>query len=308
MRILPEHRSFLKLKSGVVIQSRESRLKNIGTSSSGNPRTARRSRDPDRIRLPLWRRSRPQRQTRDFFNSLLGVRRRHQSLQSLAGRGARPHLATRYSIAAIVSRAKRARAVARRFRASVSAELAPCFRAFLLPFRAPPPAPCIRQTLCPRTEGARHWNPLLFDLAWHLGARRISKSMGLFLRFFVRPYPLGGRVDVADDRLPALRNVDVLHNNALLSASPVVLQRRHLSRIGPRQLRQDVRRRTCCAMFSTRFRRRAKVIASSWVAIIWAISIASASSRGRIAAIPAIIAFVAFVGPCARFRRLNNLA
>ena len=109
-----------------------------------------------------------------------------------------------YTIAAIVSRAKRARAVVCRFRASVSAELAPCFRAFLLPFRAPPPAPCIRQTLCPRTAGARHWSPLRFDLAWHLFARHISKSMGLFLRFFVRPSLRGGGADVADDRLPTL--------------------------------------------------------------------------------------------------------
>jgi hypothetical protein len=41
-----------------------------------------------------------------------------------------------YSIAAIVSRAKRARTVLCRFRASVLAELAPCFRAFLLPLES----------------------------------------------------------------------------------------------------------------------------------------------------------------------------
>jgi len=46
---------------------------------------------------------------------------------------AQDRLATRYSIAAIVARAKRARAVICRLRASVSAELAPCFSAFLLP-------------------------------------------------------------------------------------------------------------------------------------------------------------------------------
>ncbi len=63
--------------------------------------------------------------------------------------------ASRYSTAAIVSRAIRARALICLFRASVSAEQAPCFRAFLLPLGAPPPAPCIRQTLAPRTAGAR---------------------------------------------------------------------------------------------------------------------------------------------------------
>jgi hypothetical protein len=41
---------------------------------------------------------------------------------------------------------------------------APCFRAFLLPLGAPPAAPCIRQTQCPRT-GAWHWSPHRFALA-----------------------------------------------------------------------------------------------------------------------------------------------
>jgi hypothetical protein len=40
----------------------------------------------------------------------------------------------------------------------------PCFRAFLFPLGAPPPAPCIRQTLHPRTAGERHGFPVLFDL------------------------------------------------------------------------------------------------------------------------------------------------
>jgi hypothetical protein len=35
---------------------------------------------------------------------------------------------------------------------------------------AAPPAPCIRQTLDPRTAGDRHGFPLRFDLAWHLDA------------------------------------------------------------------------------------------------------------------------------------------
>ena len=36
---------------------------------------------------------------------------------------------------------------------------APCFSAFLLPLGAPPPAPCIRQTSCPRTEGGLALEP-----------------------------------------------------------------------------------------------------------------------------------------------------
>ena len=35
----------------------------------------------------------------------------------------------------------------------------------VLPFGAPPPAPCIRQTLCPLTAGDRHGFPLRFDVA-----------------------------------------------------------------------------------------------------------------------------------------------
>src|SRR5271169_4668150 len=93
-----------------------------------------------------------------------------------------------------------------------SATIAPCFTAFLLPFRAPPPAPCIRHTSAPRTAGARHGNPVRFDLAWHRNARCMSNllCMGLISAFFRRPYPLGRGVDVADGGLPALGDVDVL--------------------------------------------------------------------------------------------------
>ena len=60
----------------------------------------------------------------------------------------------RYSIAAIVWRANRARVLICFFMASPSAVNSPCLTAFLLPRGAPPPAPCIRQTLDPRTAGA----------------------------------------------------------------------------------------------------------------------------------------------------------
>jgi hypothetical protein len=49
--------------------------------------------------------------------------------------------------------------------------------------------------------------------------------MGLILRFFARPYPLGGRIDVADDRLPALGDVNVLDGHLLLAASPSTASR-----------------------------------------------------------------------------------
>jgi hypothetical protein len=43
--------------------------------------------------------------------------------------------------------------------------------------------------------------------------------MGLNLRFFARPYPLGWGADVADDRLPALGDMDVLNGHLLLAAA-----------------------------------------------------------------------------------------
>ena len=97
--------------------------------------------------------------------------------------------------------ARRARSAISRLRANVSVEYPPCLRAFLLPLGAPPPAPWTRQTREPLTAGARHCSPLAFDRAWHRDAWCMAKSMRLFLRFFARPYPLGGGADVPDDRL-----------------------------------------------------------------------------------------------------------
>jgi len=82
--------------------------------------------------------------------------------------------AERYPIAAIALRAIRARAAIPFLKSIDSAVNSPCFSAFLLPLGAPPAAPCIRHTLAPLTAGARHCNPLRFDLARHRNARRIS--------------------------------------------------------------------------------------------------------------------------------------
>jgi hypothetical protein len=59
----------------------------------------------------------------------------------------RHKLRCRYSIAPLVSRAIRVRALICLFRARPSAVKFPCLRAFRLPLEAPPPAPCILQTL-----------------------------------------------------------------------------------------------------------------------------------------------------------------
>ncbi len=53
--------------------------------------------------------------------------------------------------------------------------------------------------------------------------------MGLFLRFLARPYPRGRGADVADDRLPALGDVDTLNRHLLLAAASVPLERLDLS-------------------------------------------------------------------------------
>jgi hypothetical protein len=83
-----------------------------------------------------------------------------------------------YSIAPKVSRAIRERALICFFRANPSAVNSPCLRAFRLPRGAPPPAPCIRQTLWSRTAGDRQGFPLRFDLAWHRNAWCISNKRG----------------------------------------------------------------------------------------------------------------------------------
>jgi hypothetical protein len=112
----------------------------------------------------------------------------------------------------------------------------PMLQSVLVPLGAPPPAPCIRQTLQPRIAGDRHGFPLRFDLAWHRNAWRICSSMGLNLRFFARPYPLGRGVDVADDRLTTISDIDVLDDHALLAPRSIVLQGRHLRGERARQL------------------------------------------------------------------------
>jgi hypothetical protein len=58
----------------------------------------------------------------------------------------------------------------------------------------------------------------------------------LNLRFFARPHPLGWSVDVADDRLAALGDVDVLDRHLLLALRAVFLQRGHLRGEGAREL------------------------------------------------------------------------
>jgi len=68
---------------------------------------------------------------------------------------------------------------------------------------APPLAPCIRHTSRPRMAGARHHSPLRFDLAWNLNAWCHSPTVhGVDPPIFCAPYPLGGRIDVANNRLP----------------------------------------------------------------------------------------------------------
>ena len=60
--------------------------------------------------------------------------------------------------------------------------------------------------------------------------------MGLFLRFFACPHPLCRGADVADDRLPALGDVDVLNGHLLLAAASVALERLDLRRERPGEL------------------------------------------------------------------------
>jgi hypothetical protein len=94
----------------------------------------------------------------------------------------------------------------------------------------------------PRTAGARHRSPLRFDLARHLDAWCIGQlCMGLILRFFPRPHLLGWRADIADDRLPALGDMDVLNGHLLLAAASVSLERLDLRCECPCELIEGIR-------------------------------------------------------------------
>src|SRR5277367_3578495 len=99
-----------------------------------------------------------------------------------------------------------------------SATIAPCFTAFLLPFRAPPPAPCIRHTSAPRTAGASARQPA--PLRCRMTSQRLVHGP-----VHARPHPLWRGVDVADDRLPALGDTDVLDRHLLLALGAIFLQR-----------------------------------------------------------------------------------
>src|SRR5207249_929301 len=63
----------------------------------------------------------------------------------------------------------------------------PCFKPFRFAIGAPPPAPCILQTLKPLTAGERHGCPVRFERALQRGARYIGKCKGLFSLFSVIP-------------------------------------------------------------------------------------------------------------------------
>jgi hypothetical protein len=61
--------------------------------------------------------------------------------------------------------------------------------------------------------------------------------MGLFLRFFFRPYPRCRGADVADNGLPALGDMNVLDGHLLLALRSIVLERLDLhSERAPRPL------------------------------------------------------------------------
>ena len=65
--------------------------------------------------------------------------------------------------------------------------------------------------------------------------------MGLILRFFAHPYPLGRGADVANDRLPTLGDMDVLNGHLLFALRAIFLQRRHLRCEGACELVEGIR-------------------------------------------------------------------
>src|SRR5208282_508636 len=97
-----------------------------------------------------------------------------------------------------------------------SAVNCPCFRAFRLPRGAPGDnPPCILQRPF-GIAGDRQGLPLRV-LAPHRGASCIGKRMGLISTFSLTPSSLSRMADVANNGLPALVNVHMLNDDALLA-------------------------------------------------------------------------------------------
>jgi hypothetical protein len=65
--------------------------------------------------------------------------------------------------------------------------------------------------------------------------------MGLFSNFSVRPSPRATGTDVADDRLAALGDMDVLDRHLLLALRAIFLQSGHLRCEGPGELVVGIR-------------------------------------------------------------------
>jgi hypothetical protein len=75
----------------------------------------------------------------------------------------------------------------------------------------------------------------------HLNAWCISKSKGLFSCFFTCPHPRSQAADVADNRLAALGDVEVLNGHLLFAAASVSLQCLDLRCEGVRELVEGIR-------------------------------------------------------------------
>ena len=87
--------------------------------------------------------------------------------------------------------------------------------------------------------------------------------MGLILPIFFAPLPLCRRVDVADDRLAALGDVDVLNGHLLLAATPVPLECLDLSGECPGELIEGVLGAVLLRDILDWARRRAKAIVAT---------------------------------------------
>jgi hypothetical protein len=88
-------------------------------------------------------------------------------------------------------RTTRAIALMKRDASMTSLVRPPCRKLlFLFPSGAPPLAPCIRQTLQPRTAGARQRFPVRFDLALHRGAAwALCKGLMVISIWYLPPPP-----------------------------------------------------------------------------------------------------------------------
>ncbi len=92
----------------------------------------------------------------------------------------------------------------------------------------------MRQTLKPRTAGARHCFPDRFDRAEHRGDWCMAKLLCMWLSLRSRSAPSPTPADDAHHSLPSGMHMDVVYAHGLLCLAAMPVEGFHQRRVGSR--------------------------------------------------------------------------